>query len=131
MKRLIRIIIILLILFIIACQNPLAIEGARSFTPNPKWGWRTLYDSAATCAGLTGDYDRIRWFEAEYLEANGEPLGGLWKSGHRIYLVRKSTFAGRGTHVEFKRGLVHHEMIHDLTNGAGHDHPAFRACDRV
>jgi hypothetical protein len=122
-----------LLLALLACEPPLAIEGAREITPDPAWGWRTLYDSAEACVGIEGDYDRLRWFAVDRITGE-DGYAGYWKEG-RIYLLPTPAARRKGIHAvdePFKPLLVQHEMIHDLLHGDGaHEHPAWDRCDPI
>lgn len=95
--------------------------------------WRTVYHEVERCAGMVGDYDRIRWsvMEAPVRGPKGSTYG--FNVGSRIVLVRQDTT------------YLRHEMLHHIlqvggwkprTLGAGetyttadlHPMPLFRLC---
>jgi hypothetical protein len=69
--------------------------------------WRTIYHEVERCAGMEGDYDRIRWAEM------GAPLQGPkgptygFTVGERIVLVHNDTT------------YLRHEMLHHVLQTAG------------
>jgi hypothetical protein len=69
--------------------------------------WRTIYHEVERCAGMVGDYDRIRW------AVMGAPLQGPkgptfgFTVGERIVLVRNDTT------------YLRHEMLHHVLQTAG------------
>ena len=83
-----------------------------------------IYDSWWTdlehCTDIRADMGRIEWFQVNgaFDPGTGHEHHGMWTPPHRIHLALPD--------VEW---LVKHEMLHDLTNGAGHDHPLFLKCD--
>jgi len=69
--------------------------------------WRTVYHEVERCAGMEGDFDRIRWAEM------GAPLQGPkgptygFTVGERIVLVHNDTT------------YLRHEMLHHVLQTAG------------
>lgn len=69
--------------------------------------WRVVYDEVERCAGMTGNYDQIRWAEMD------APLRGpngptyAFNVGSRIVLVRQDTT------------YLRHEMLHHILQVAG------------
>lgn len=124
-----RAVLLAMFLLLVACENPVAIEGSERFTPDPNWGWRATYAELSECAGVSGDYDDLAWFKARSVA--GPEDKGVWKPPARIYLEVTGAAAKRGVHgveVPFGWKTVQHEMVHDLLGGGSHDHPAFDGC---
>ena len=69
--------------------------------------WRGIYREVERCAGLVGDYDRIRWavMEAPLQGPKGPTYG--FTVGDRIVLVRNDTT------------YLRHEMLHHVLETAG------------
>jgi hypothetical protein len=69
--------------------------------------WRTVYHQVERCAGMVGDYDRIRWsvIEAPLQGPKGPTFG--FTVGERIILVRNDTT------------YLRHEMLHHILQTAG------------
>lgn len=90
-----------------------------AFTQNrlrivPPLFYRTAYSTAEQCTGITGDFDRIRWYIAHKIldtEVPEREYLGIWTqttTAHEIVL--KSTHA-------FHLTIVVHEILHDLFQG--------------
>jgi hypothetical protein len=69
--------------------------------------WRTIYHQVERCAGMEGDYDRIRWavMEAPLQGPKGPTFG--FTVGERIVMVRNDTT------------YLRHEMLHHVLQTAG------------
>jgi hypothetical protein len=69
--------------------------------------WRTIYHEVERCAGLEGDYDRIRWavMAAPLVGPKGPTFG--FTVGERIVLVHNDTT------------YLRHEMLHHVLQTAG------------
>jgi len=69
--------------------------------------WRAIYHEVERCAGMVGDYDRIRWavMDAPLQGPKGPTLG--FTVGERIVLVRNDTT------------YLRHEMLHHVLLTAG------------
>jgi hypothetical protein len=69
--------------------------------------WRTIYHEVERCAGMVGDYDRIRWavMDAPLQGPKGPTMG--FTVGERIVLVRNDTT------------YLRHEMLHHVLLTAG------------
>jgi hypothetical protein len=69
--------------------------------------WRTVYHEVERCAGMVGDYDRIRWAVMETpLQGPKGPTYGF-TVGERIVLVYNDTT------------YLRHEMLHHIVQTAG------------
>jgi hypothetical protein len=69
--------------------------------------WRAIYHEVERCAGMVGDYDRIRWavMDAPLQGPKGPTFG--FTVGERIVLVRNDTT------------YLRHEMLHHVLLTAG------------
>lgn len=72
--------------------------------------------------GADGDMAGVRWYEVAggmfYHPSHGKVIGGMWSQDRSIYIAEGLTR---------NRGLVKHEMLHDLLGGdMEHRHPLFR-----
>ncbi len=94
----------------------------------PDQAYRDWWDEIGDCAGLQGDFDRLRFFEVVaplFLNGSRFPCGGgdlcngIWEPPHDITLAP--------AHLDSER-LVKHEMLHDLLGVTGHP-PVFETCD--
>lgn len=105
-------------------------EQIRPYKAFRRW-WREIED----CSGLTGDFDKVRWFHMpSYLipcESKTGLCDGLWVGPHDIYLPDDVIMR-----LDFQRGLqgynyaeiiVKHEMLHYLVGFPGHP-DVFRRC---
>ena len=77
--------------------------------------WRSVYHAVERCAGLTGDYDQIRWavMEAPLQGPKGPTFG--FTVGERIVMVRNDTT------------YLRHEMLHHILQTAGWQPRALQA----
>lgn len=109
-------------LLVAACTAALA--GCSSFTPTndtpytPPAEYRKWFDETQACSGLTGDFDRIKWFVVDGTEFDC-PSGkcvGRWNSDHDIFIA--SSWVDNEL-------VVRHEMLHDLIGHPGHPDPPF------
>ena len=76
--------------------------------------WRAIYHEVERCAGMVGDYDRIRWavMDAPLQGPKGPTFG--FTVGERIVLVRNDTT------------YLRHEMLHHVLETAGWQPPALQ-----
>ena len=92
----------------------------------PSVDYATWYTQAEACTGVTGDFDRVRWFSVPG-ERWWDPLWeqyaiGTWRSPHDIYIAE--------AHLD-NEDVVKHEIVHDLLQG-GHTHdPRFKQCSGI
>jgi len=111
---------LLSLVFVFGCLDAFAPAGAVPFTPPAVY--RAWWSAIAACAGITGDFDRVEWYQVRDSSypcpAYEGRCAGWWKPPHDIYLAE----AWRGD-----RQLVEHEMLHDLLQRGDHP-PVFEAC---
>jgi hypothetical protein len=86
----------------------------------PLPSYRDWFREVEQDAGLTGDFDRIRWYRVPGDRwSNGDHAGirGMWvKRGNRIYIAQVYWGDSR---------VVKHEVLHYLLGDTSHDHPLF------
>ena len=102
-----------------------ALAGCSSFTPTndkpytPPAEYRKWFDETQACSGLTGNFDRIKWFVVDGTEFDC-PSGkcvGRWNSDHDIFIA--SSWVDNEL-------VVRHEMLHALLDREGHPLEYFR-----
>ena len=98
--------------------------GCNRFAPDeyypidPPAAYRTWWASTEGCSGLSGNYDRIKFFAVPGY-AFDCPSGrcvGHWESSHRIYVAEEWLD---------HEMVIRHEMLHDLVGHDGHPNPPF------
>ncbi len=105
----------LLVVALIGCLESFgsdAISGARPFEPPQTY--RSMWAEVEVCAGRTGDFERVRWYQVEgrgSFEYQGQSNLGYWWPSHDIVIAGHRVDNGR---------IVRHEMLHDLLNDPGH-----------
>ena len=107
-------------LLLLGCLDAFAPAGAVPFTPPAVY--RAWWTEIESCAGLSGDFDRVEWYEvpgSSYsCPAHEGRCDGWWRSPHTIYMAQG---------LVYNRRLAEHEMLHDLLQRGGHP-PVFQAC---
>lgn len=96
-----------------------SIGDRRSFAPPVVYlDW---WEATEACSGRNGDFARIDWYLASWIEGDGVNAWGRWSPPHEIILVDGW---------EANEDVVRHEMLHDLLGGdREHGNPAWEACD--
>lgn len=69
------------------------------------------YARAETCLGISGHYERVRWFLADFLIFDNVPADGIWRGPDEIYLIRDR---------KFNASSVLHESLHHVRGQKGH-----------
>ncbi|HEU5169054.1 MAG TPA: hypothetical protein VFU46_00880 [Gemmatimonadales bacterium] len=85
---------------------------------SPPATYRDWFGKTEACSGLSGDFDRIRWYVvpgSEFACPSGA-CAARWIDDHRIF-VAQAYLANEL--------VVRHEMLHDLIGHAGHPDPPF------
>lgn len=106
---------------LMACTPVWEPQIVESYDPPPIYtNW---WAEISKCAGLSGDFTRIRWFEVqaddpEYFPCPVGSCQGWWSANHDIFLARASVKT---------KWIVQHEMLHDLIGVGGHP-PVFERC---
>lgn len=115
----------------LACDSPVDVGFERPtgerFTPPANYD--SLYAEMEACSGLTGDFSRVRWFVVPGVtgwtsSVTGERVLGQWWPPHDIYIGE--SLVGRSNAQE--RGVVTHEILHELTQDSAHPIPPFETC---
>jgi len=107
-------------LALLGCLDTFAPAGAIEFEPPA--AFRTWWAAIENCAGISGDFARVEWYEVpgpDYpCPAYEGRCDGWWQPPHVIYLASQW---------RYDRPLVEHEMLHDLLQRGDHP-PVFQAC---
>ena len=98
-------------LALLACSIPteglsLAVTGLQRFVP-PE-GYRGWWETVEACSSRSGDFDLVRWCQADVMVIGGKDGSGFWEPPHDITVV--NTAKGNAS-------VVRHEMLHDLLRG--------------
>ncbi len=95
------------------------IEDRTSF--DPPASYQEWWAATESCSGRTGAFQRVEWFLATSIVAEGKVGKARWAPPHEIIIVRG---------YEADEEVVRHEMLHDLLGGDGvHASPAWVECD--
>jgi hypothetical protein len=80
--------------------------------------YREWYAKTEACSGLTGSFDRIKWYEVpgDGFDCPSGRCAGRWNSDHHIYIS--------AAFLEDEM-VVRHEMLHELIGHPGHPDPPF------
>src|SRR5881398_372820 len=77
-------------LLLLSCLDAFAPAGAVPFTPPAVY--RAWWTEIESCAGLSGDFDRVEWYEvpgSSYsCPAYEGRCDGWWRSPHTIYMAQ-------------------------------------------
>jgi len=86
--------------------------------------YRSWWEKTESCSGLTGDFDRVRWYVVEGygFDCPSGRCAGRWQADGRIIL------AGDWTGHEM---VVRHEMLHALIRRSGHPEHEFKSLCRL
>jgi hypothetical protein len=108
------------LVLLLGCLDSFAPAGAAPFTPPA--AYRAWWSAIAACAGISGDFDRVEWYEvpdSTYpCPAYDGRCAGWWQPPHDIYVAAAWLD---------NRQLVEHEMLHELLQRGDHP-PVFEAC---
>jgi len=108
------------VVLLLGCLDNFAPAGAVPFTPPD--AYRTWWTAIESCAGISGDFDRVEWYEvpgSSYpCPAYEGSCEGWWRPPHTVYMSQDQVN---------DRRLAEHEMLHDLLQRGDHP-PAFQAC---
>lgn len=127
--------VLALVLALAGCDSPTALEdrdhieftNLRRMEPEPDvyQRWHTDVALCMERPAAVLAYGRIEWHVADRIRFTDRSPGGaretraLWSSPHYI-TIRTDRVDARVT--------VQHEIVHDLLQDGGHEHPAFDAC---
>jgi hypothetical protein len=108
------------LVLLLGCLDPFAPASAVAFTP--PGSYRIWWAAIESCAGISGDFDRVEWYEvpgSSYpCPAYEGRCEGWWRPPHTIYMAQDQLA---------NRKLAEHEMLHDLLQRGDHP-PVFAAC---
>ncbi len=97
-----------------ASDDPPRPVGAMPLDPPPPV-YASWWQEAQECTGRRTPMRHTHfWIVQGFL--NYPAATGLWKAPHEIYVLRVHRYA---------RGVVAHEMLHDLLHDGGHESPCF------
>jgi hypothetical protein len=85
---------------------------------DPPAEYRSWFSATEACSGLTGDFERLRFYRVpgeEFACPSGMCVA-RWTDEHHIYMA--DPFLANEM-------VVRHEMLHDLIGQAGHPDPPF------
>jgi hypothetical protein len=90
--------------------------GDHSMTPPAEY--RVWFEKTQACSGLTGDFDRIKWYvvDGQDFDCPSGKCVGRWNDDHTIYVARAYSE---------NEMVVRHEILHDLIGHPGHPDPPF------
>jgi len=93
-------------------------EPAGDHPMHPPEEYRAWFDKTRACSGLSGDFDRIRWFvvDGDEFDCPSGKCVGRWNDDHTIFISRAYTE---------NEMVVRHEILHDLIGHPGHPDPPF------
>jgi hypothetical protein len=84
----------------------------------PPADYRVWFEKTQACSGLTGNFDRIKWYivDGQDFDCPSGKCVGRWNDDHTIYIAR--AYSGNEM-------VVRHEILHDLIGHPGHPDPPF------
>jgi len=99
----------------------LAVTSCSSFEPSgehamtPPAEYREWFAKTQACSGLTGNFDRIKWYivDGQDFDCPSGKCVGRWNDDHTIFVARAYSE---------NEMVVRHEILHDLI---GHPDPPF------
>jgi len=119
----------------LGCEGSQLLDGSTDSVPDlvresfvPSASYAMWWSELESCSGVTGDFDRLRFFEVVapvFVDGQQFPCGqgfvcnGMWESPHDISVAPAFRRTER---------LVKHEMLHDLLLVVDHP-PVFDACE--
>jgi len=110
MRRIATLAVLLLLTLASGCSH-FEPEEYVPFTPTAQM--RAWWTATETCAGRTGDFERVQWFmvPGESFECPGGTCLGRWEANHRIYVAE--------AWLDHEL-VVRHEMLHEILRRGGH-----------
>ena len=112
------------LLLAIGCIDPFA-PPVDTYRFEPPQVYQAEWKSVEDCSGLSGDFNRVRWFgipETPFQCGDGL-CSGEWHAPHNIYIAQVF-INDSGSHYF----TVRHEMLHDLLGGGADHPPVFAKC---
>lgn len=118
---------LLFLLLATACGDPPFAPPASARRVDPPPGYREVWARLETCAGRSGNFERIRWwFVPDSLQLHGEQVAGVWTPSHDIWVIE--ALARDPWHDYW---IARHEMLHELLDTGDHPAPVFERCGSV
>lgn len=115
-----------------ACDSPADVGFERpageQFAPPALYD--SLYAAMESCAGIAGNFSRVRWFMVPGVSDwtstldNQTRVLGQWWPPHDIYIGERTI----GTRTAREREVVTHEILHELLQDSEHPDPPYGAC---
>ena len=111
-------------LALLACSIPtegLSLAVTRRQRLVPPAEYRSWWETVEACSSRSGDFDLVRWYEADGIVIRGDVVLGFWEPPHDITVVNTA---------KEDAFVVRHEMLHDLLRGdLDHKHEAWSHCN--
>lgn len=102
-----------------ACDGGTAVDEVR-FSIVPPDAYAEHYAEAEACSGLTGDFERVKWFWTMTFPGQAGTVG-QWNPRREITILWR---------FRFDRRVIVHEALHDLLGGdKDHSDRAWDDCD--
>ncbi len=121
MKILGRIGILIGCLAISGCDSSFAPVNPRRIDPIPD-AYRIWWEEVEACTGTAADLEQVTWWKIDqFWHRDSDRWAGFWKKPHDIYIVEA---------YELSRGVVKHEMVHNVLQTTDHESPLFCQCSR-
>lgn len=118
-----KIISVLGLVGIAACQPMAAPPEAEQFVPPTEW--RVLWEKMESCSGVKADFNQVKWYRAiDPMAEEGRSYYWL----HQIYLGPKVVDSNSPATQWYKDLVIQHEMVHELEQTDQHP-PVFDSCE--
>ena len=106
---------------LMGCSDFTAVTPHPLVSFEPPTLYRAWYAEVEQCSGEIGRFERIEWFRTPEImhPETGQPVAGVQRDPHTIILAEPWV-----NH----RGVVAHEMLHDLINDHSHKDPRWNSC---
>lgn len=106
-ERSVAILVLFLGAVVMACDPPTMPLPSEAIAFVPPASYRVHWRVTEFCSGLSGSYDRLRWYRTSGSASTGGPYadGTYYPDGHRIVLSESALEDG---------SVIRHEMLHAL-----------------
>lgn len=109
----------LLALLTLSCceTTTFTVPPPRAERIQPKEEWRDLWRDVEQCSGLSGNFDRARWFRVleEMRDTADVSEAGMWYYPHDLYLIPEIVDNTENSWSEvYKKFYIMHVILHDL-----------------
>ncbi len=108
----------------VGCADPFS-PPPGAMRLEPPAAFRVAWRQIESCSGLSGSFDRVRWFvvpQPAWRCGDGY-CAGQWHAPHDIFLSQTAVADSSGGY-----HTVKHEILHDLVGGRGSHPPLFDTC---